>query len=80
MYWLLQLKVMAVKQAITPYQVKKLTKENLNEFIYFDLPKDKIDLDEPGFISLNKKVNFLTTWLQGEKPWAGFYRKDKPQR
>jgi pyruvate dehydrogenase E1 component len=55
------------------HQVKKLTKENLNEFItYFDLPKDKIDLDDPGFISLDKKSELYDYMISRRKALGGF--------
>ena len=58
------------------HQVKKLTKENLNEFItHFNLPKDKIDLDDPGFIALEKESELYDYMVTRRKALGGFLPK-----
>ena len=42
------------------HQVKKLTKDNLREFInYFKIPQEAVDLDNPDFVDLSEKKSFL---------------------
>ena len=58
------------------HQVKKLTKENLNEFIkYFDLTEHKINLDNPGFINLDKNNELYDYLIERREALGGFLPK-----
>ena len=58
------------------HQVKKLTKENLSSFVEnFDLPKDKIDFDNPDFIQLDSKDDLFKYLIERRKSLGGFLPK-----
>ena len=54
----------------TTHQVKKLTKENLENFIEkFNLPVNKANLDNPDFLDLSTQKTLTTIYMKEEKSW-----------
>ena len=58
------------------HQVKKLTKDNLNSFIEkFNLPKEKIDVNNPDFIELDPKDELYEYLAERRNELGGFLPK-----
>ena len=55
------------------HQVKKLTQENLEEFIkYFDLPQEKVNLKNPDFLNLDDDKELLDYMMKQRERLGGF--------
>mgnify|MGYP003321258871 FL=1 len=55
------------------HQVKKLTKQNLKEFVdYFNMSEEDIDLENPDFIDLSEKKELLDYLTERRKSLGGF--------
>ena len=65
----------------TTHQVKKLTKENLENFIdKFNLPVKKNNLENPDFLDLSKHKELNNYLHERRKALGGLFPKEKFQR
>ena len=63
------------------HQVKKLTKDNLKDFIdYFNIPKDEVDLENPDFIDLSKREELFDYLIEQRRQLGGFLPSRKPSK
>ena len=55
------------------HQVKKLTKDNLRDFVeYFNIPEDQVDLENPDFIDLSKQKDLYDYLIKQRENLGGF--------
>lgn len=63
------------------HQVKKLTKDNLRDFVdYFNIPKNKVDLENPDFIDLSEKEELFDYLVKQRRQLGGFLPSRKPSK
>ena len=63
------------------HQVKKLTKDNLRDFVeYFNIPEDEVDLENPDFIDLSQRKELLSYLTKQRKNLGGFLPSRKTSK